>query len=165
MNPGTQPECNLILATPEHDFFLRTLYANTRQNEVPLCQWPKAHRDRFLAMQYEVQCEAYMKAYPKAAHHIMVLGQKPIGRLILNKEGRDHRVVDISIMQQYRGKGFGGSVLRQVIIEADACGASVSLHVLRGNPALHLYQKLGFKEATSDTVERLFLIREAAARA
>jgi ribosomal protein S18 acetylase RimI-like enzyme len=50
-------------------------------------------------------------------------------------------------MPEHRGRGIETALLRGLLAEADAAGKSVSIQVERVNPALRLYQRLGFAVA------------------
>lgn len=164
MTPRPQTSCSLRPAEDGDEAFLLALYNDTRRHEDPLCRWPKAHREKFLALQYEAQKESYAKAYPGASHRIVVLNRKPVGRLLLNWTAADVRVVDISLLEAFRNKGLGGALLRSLIAEADAKSLSVSLHALDGSPALRLYRRLGFEARPSSSPGRQFLVREPSVR-
>jgi len=45
----------------------------------------------------------------------------------------------------YRGRGYGHALMSAVMAGITNRGETPFLHVRTGNPALHLYQKLGFR--------------------
>ena len=50
---------------------------------------------------------------------------------------------NICLLPEYRGKGIGGALLRELIA---GCGHRVvKLQVFQNNPAIHLYRRLGFQ--------------------
>lgn len=52
----------------------------------------------------------------------------------------------ISLLEPYRGRGIGRSLLQQMLDELREAGyARASLSVQKQNPALHLYERLGFR--------------------
>ena len=52
----------------------------------------------------------------------------------------------ISLYEQYRGQGMGTAMMRQMLDELrDAGYFHASLSVQKDNPALHLYERLGFQ--------------------
>ena len=57
------------------------------------------------------------------------------------------RIVDIALLPEHRGGGVGTALLRDLLAEADAAGKRVTIHVERFNPALRLYERLGFSVA------------------
>lgn len=65
-------------------------------------------------------------------------------QLYIHRSSREHRIVDISLLPAYRGRGIGTRLLTSVIAEADSAGKPVSIHVEVFNPARRLYERLGF---------------------
>jgi ribosomal protein S18 acetylase RimI-like enzyme len=68
---------------------------------------------------------------------------EPARRLYLHRGDTEIRIVDIALLPEHRGKGVGTTLLRDVIAE----GKRVTIHVERMNPALRLYERLGFEVA------------------
>lgn len=61
--------------------------------------------------------------------------------------------LDIGVLRDARGQGIGSTLLRALLNHAQNQGInSISLSVVKGNPALHLYQKIGFQMAESGAV-------------
>jgi ribosomal protein S18 acetylase RimI-like enzyme len=75
---------------------------------------------------------------------------------------RARRIIDIAFLPAQRGKGFGDALLRDLMDEAAAAGQDVSIHVEKFNPAMRLYQRLGF--ATQEDKGVYDLMRWTAAR-
>lgn len=124
--------------------FLRDLYASTRSEELARVPWTDAQKIAFLHDQFRLQRAHYLDAYRDASFDLVLAGEIPIGRLCLFRGATDHRVVDVALMPEWRGRGVGGALLRCVQAEAGRLGRSVSIHVERVNPAKRLYERLGF---------------------
>jgi len=81
---------------------------------------------------------------------------RPLGAVwlrLLKDEERGFGYVDsrtpelgIAVLPEYRGKGIGADLLSRLIEAAADSYESISLSVAAENPALRLYQRLGFKE-------------------
>jgi ribosomal protein S18 acetylase RimI-like enzyme len=56
-----------------------------------------------------------------------------------------------------RGRGIGTELVKRLIKEAASAGRAVTLGVVKTNPALRLYQRLGFRITHND--ERKFYMR------
>jgi len=67
-----------------------------------------------------------------------------VGLLKLSRDGSDWEIIQFQLLSRLQGQGLGASVLKQVIAEALAAGAALKLSVLKANPALSLYERLGF---------------------
>src|SRR5262249_34084632 len=57
----------------------------------------------------------------------------------------------------YQGRGLGARLIRELLLAAQREGAAVRLSVLRANPALRLYQRLGFR-VVSETAHGFHLL-------
>lgn len=125
--------------------FLQALYASVRDEELRPTGWPEAQKSAFLTMQFQAQQRAYA-AYTETDYFIVQRGQQDIGRLYLQHQPEAISIVDISLMADTRGQGIGTDLLQAVFAQARAAHKAVQIHVEKFNPALRLYQRLGFVE-------------------
>jgi len=132
--------------------FLATLYASTRQEELAPVPWTDEQKQAFLQFQFEAQHTHYMQHFPDASYEIILLKNKPIGRLYLDRREDEIRIVDIALLQAYRNRGIGSQLLHTVFDEARAAGLLVRIHVEVNNPAMRLYQRLGFRKVNEDGI-------------
>ena len=130
--------------------FLYQLYASTRADEMAIVPWSDEEKDNFLRMQFNAQHTEYQKHFGDAEFNIVSLAGDPIGRVYLDRRDDEHRIVDIALLPQHRGKGIGGQLMQNLLEEAAAAEKPVRIHVERNNPAMRLYQRLGFHK-TGDT--------------
>jgi len=72
--------------------------------------------------------------------------KRPIGRLYLASIQAELRIVDISLLPEWRGQGIGTALLRGLCEQADRTGKTLRLHVVQHNRVLGLYRRLGFRE-------------------
>ena len=140
---------------------LYRVYASTRADELAVVPWDDAQKDAFLRRQFDAQDQWYREQYPRASFEVIVVDGEPAGRLYLNRGDAEIRIVDIALLPEHRGHGIGASLLRDLLAEADAAGRRVTIHVERLNPALRLYERLGFSVAEDKGVY-LFLERPPA---
>jgi GNAT superfamily N-acetyltransferase len=148
----TRPPIDLRPAGPADAEFLYRVYASTRYEELaPLC-WEPAQVEAFLRMQFRAQDAHYRQHYPDAAFDVILLGGVPAGRLYVDRWPDQIRVMDITLLPEFRGAGVGTLLLTRLQAEATADGRRVSIHVERFNPARRLYQRLGFIPAGSTGV-------------
>lgn len=89
-----------------------------------------------------------LKETPSFGGFVMVsyLDDFIVGAVVINQTGMkdyipENILVYIAIHQQHRGKGIGKQLVQQAIETADG---NIALHVEPDNPAIHLYEKLGF---------------------
>lgn len=111
--------------------------------------WTDLQKQEFLAMQFNAQFAHYQEHYPDAQRLIIERAGKPVGRLYVDRWPTQHRIVDIALAAEARGKGIGTAILGDLIQEADSAQKALSIHVEKNNPAMTLYRRLGF-ETTAD---------------
>jgi GNAT superfamily N-acetyltransferase len=131
--------------TPEDDSFLAGVYASTRAEELAVTGWSEEETAVFCRKQFDAQSAHYRENYPGASLQIIERAGAPIGRLYVARWEREIRIMDIALMPEHRGAGIGAQFLRELQDEARAAGKSLSIHVERFNPALRLYERMGFK--------------------
>lgn len=153
VSPGTLPPGLQWRGACDGDVpFLRLLYGDTRAAELAAVPWPEAVRCAFLDSQFTLQHQHYVTYYQPADYLVIEHAGTPIGRLYLHCTEREATVIDIALLDAWRGRGFGSALLREVQQAAvrDALDAVV-LHVeLRNHAALKLYERVGFV-AEADT--------------
>jgi ribosomal protein S18 acetylase RimI-like enzyme len=136
--------------TIDDEPFLRQLYAGTRAEEIALWNWPAQQAELFLRMQYDAQSRSYAYCYPGAEHSLLLAGDRPAGRIMVERTATVIHLVDISLLTEFRGQGNGTALLRELIEECKATGGKVVLHVLSNNLARRLYLRLGFRQVGGD---------------
>jgi ribosomal protein S18 acetylase RimI-like enzyme len=127
--------------------FLLQVYASTRLEELAVTGWNAAQINAFLTQQFAAQHAHYQTHYAGAQFSVIMDGDTPIGRLYVARWPREIRIVDIALLPDHRGRGVGRRLIEQIQAEGRASGRPVSIHVERMNPALRLYERLGFREA------------------
>lgn len=125
--------------------FLCQLYASTRAEELAQTRWSEAQKAEFLRMQFEAQHRHYLSHFSGAEFLLILRGENPIGRLYVERRVGEMRLIDIALLPQWRSQGLGSALMRDLMEEAQQDGVPVRLHVEKFNPALRLYQRLGFR--------------------
>ena len=108
--------------------------------------WDEGQKAAFVQMQFTAQHRYYLEQYAKAAFLIILRDGVPAGRLYVDRRPTDIRIIDIALLPEYRGRGIGSLLLKQVLTEAAQTDKRVSIHVERFNPAMRLYERLGFRQ-------------------
>lgn len=142
--PATKGGVKLRPAQPSDDAFLRAVYASTRAEEMTLVPWSEEQKAAFCDMQFTAQDTHYRQHYPTAEFLIIERGERPAGRLYVERWEKEIRIMDIALLPEHRGAQIGTKLLRELQEEAGAAGKTLSIHVEKFNPALRLYQRLGF---------------------
>ena len=99
----------------------------------------------FLRFQFDAQHNHYRQHYPNASYRIVVLDGEDIGRLYLDGGVEEIRLMDISLLRPYRGRGIGRALMQRILDAARSQKQFVSLHVEPDNIAKRLYLSLGFE--------------------
>ena len=138
------PHITLRPVTEEDLPLLECVYSSTRTEELAVVPWTDAQKSEFLNMQFRAQHADYQRNYPDASFRIIEADGSPVGRLYVQHRAEEIRIIDISLLPEHRGHGIGSLLLGNLIRESESRGKPLTIHVERQNPALHLYQRLGF---------------------
>lgn len=131
-------------ATAEDAEFLAAVYASTRAAELAVTDWSEAQKAQFCGQQSTAQDAHYRQHYPSAEFSIVEREGAAVGRLYVDRWEREIRIMDIALLPAHRGAGIGTELLRALQEQARAAGKALSIHVEKFNPALRLYERLGF---------------------
>ncbi len=114
--------------------------------------WDDDTRRAFLTEQFELQYRDHSSTYPNAEHDIILLDGTPIGRWYVERKPDYILAIDLMILPEYRGRGFGASIVRALQEEAALSGKRVVASVERWNPAWRLWERIGFRIIGDDGV-------------
>jgi len=90
---------------------------------------------------------------------VVCRGDEKLGLFKFVRGADEWTIVQIQILPAYQGRGFATDLIGKFLNQADSAGVPVKLSVLKGNPAINLYRRLGF-EVTA-TTETSFEMRRA----
>jgi len=127
-------------ASAADESWLRQLFAQLRglQHEL-LVACPE-----LLEQQWQLQRRVFASHYPDARTEVVLLEAAPVGALTWHQGTTAIRLLDIGLEERYRGQGLGERLLQELIGQAEQQDKALELAVMRHNPALRLYQRLGF---------------------
>lgn len=128
-------------ATDSDQPFLLALLASTRPE---LSLLDGVTRSMLLRMQYDAQLMHYRSQYPQMEASIVLADGQAAGRTCVARGPQEIRLLDISLLPEYRSRQIGRQLLAQLQGEAQQAGLPLRLHVRQDNPAQHLYRRLGF---------------------
>lgn len=126
---------------------LCAIYGSTRAEEMErVVDWSNDQKLAFVRQQFEAQHVYYQQNYIGAAFWIIQKEGQPIGRLYIDGNFIDGsiRIIDITLLPAYRNGGIGQSILQDILAYARQKEKPVTIHVESFNPALQLYERLGF---------------------
>jgi ribosomal protein S18 acetylase RimI-like enzyme len=133
------------IAPDDMELLLR-IYRSTREEELALVpDWTEEMKDSFIRHQFGAQHSWYQEHYVDAHFDVVLVDGVPAGRLYVHRRNREIRLVDITLLPEFRRGGLGTSLLRDLMAEGEAAGKPVTIHVEEFNPAKNLYERLGFR--------------------
>jgi len=105
----------------------------------------------------------YRADFPAATRWIVVADDVPVGRIMIDWSD-DAWLVDIALLPDRQGAGTGTAILHAYLEVVDRRGQRATLQVMRDNPALRLYERLGFVAVDAqDFAPHIDMIRAARA--
>lgn len=136
---GLRPE------NPEDIPFLRQLYYSVRKDESGYKELEPDTRALLLNQQFDLQHQHYRETYPQAWYTIITVNQNAAGRLYLAQLPDSFRVIDISLLPEYRSHGIGTQLFKNIQAQSMHSQLPIRLSVLKTEAAQNFYRKLGFQ--------------------
>lgn len=90
--------------TRKDEPFLFALYSEIRANELMIVPWDNHQKNAFLQQQFQLQQLHYTTNYKNACFQIIKLDEIPIGRIYVAELDDEIRIIDITILTEFRGK-------------------------------------------------------------
>ena len=134
-------------ATLADETFQLELYGSIRLDELAQSGWSEDQKQAFIKMQFDARQRHYDHKYPLADDNIILQGSRTIGRMLVDRSEQEIVLVDIALLPEHRNAGIGTRLVQSLLDEAVRTGKSVRLHVVTTNPAVRLYERLGFSTA------------------
>jgi ribosomal protein S18 acetylase RimI-like enzyme len=132
-------------ATEADEPFLLRVYASTREEELALVPWTDEQKSAFVGMQFAAQSAHYATHYAGMSADVVLVDGDPAGRLLVARWATEIRIVDVTLLPAFRGRGAGGELVAELMDEATEMAKRLSVHVERENRARGLYERLGFR--------------------
>ncbi|MGC2160910.1 MAG: GNAT family N-acetyltransferase [Silvibacterium sp.] len=108
---------------------------------------------RLLQMQYRGREMSYASQFPGAKEWLICLSDgKPVGRVLLDLQPGVMRLVDIGLLEVYRGQGIGKTIVQNLQQQCQDRRSELVLQVAQTSHAKNLYWQMGFTEAGHDAV-------------
>ena len=140
------PRITLRPIGPDDMELLLRVYRSTREEELAMVvDWTEEMKAAFVRQQFEAQHAWYQEHYQGATFEVILVDGAPAGRLYVHHRPDEIRLVDITFLPEFRGSGLGSSLLRDLLAEGEDAGKPVTIHVEIYNPAMRLYERLGFQ--------------------
>jgi len=143
---------SLRRATDADLAFLQSVYASTRMEELEVTGWSNEQKNEFCLSQFRAQDAHYRVHFPAAEYHVVQSEGHDVGRLSVDHRMDELHLIDLAILPDFRGKGIGTTLLKDFQRQAAAANIPLTIYVERYNPALRLYQRLGFQQVQDEGI-------------
>lgn len=131
--------------TPEDEEFLIAVYGRTREDELAQVEWAEGQKDQFVRWQYGLQQSEYRSRFPDYDYRVIVINDRPAGRIWVGSDHEQIRLLEIAIMPEFQNRGAGTILLRRLIDEASKANKFLRHMVfVLNNDAHRFYERLGF---------------------
>jgi ribosomal protein S18 acetylase RimI-like enzyme len=131
-------------ASPEDSEFLLLLKAST----LPELNMLGLDDDQFrsiIRIQFAAQEQEYWRSFPESTHLVVEAGGIRAGRLWVDRSETEIRILDISILPEFRRTGIGRSLYESLIAEARTARKRLKCSVsIFNQPSLLFHKQLGF---------------------
>jgi ribosomal protein S18 acetylase RimI-like enzyme len=148
---AASPVITLRPATAEDTAFLLKLFAGTR-DEFKMLIADENQLAALMSMQFNLQQQQYQDGYPDGQDNIILSNGLPVGRMFTSEGERAITLVDIALLPENRNAGIGRRLLDELLTAAAEKGKAATLHVFKTNPAQRLYERLGFRVTSEDSM-------------
>src|SRR5207245_6048427 len=100
--------------------------------------------------QFRAQDSYYREQFPNSEYKLMLLDEERVGRIIMFRDKSEIRILDITVLPQYRNAGIGTALIRKEMNDGAKSGLAVEIYVENTNPSLRLFERLGFSVIKED---------------
>lgn len=146
VRPSELRDVSLRPETDDDIPFLCAVYASTRCEELAAAPWSDEQKADFLRMQFDAQRQHYRSHYPADTRYdVIECGGERVGRWYEARLDGERRLMDVALLPGHRNRGIGTALVRELMGRAAGENERVTLHVEFFNPAMHLYENLGFR--------------------
>jgi GNAT superfamily N-acetyltransferase len=155
MTPDLPQPVALQPATDLDQPLLLRLFVEQREAVFVAAGLDEQQVEATLQSQFHFRSHAYARQHPSAEDHILVTSAGDrIGRVLIDWSTGIGRLIDFAILRSHQGLGIGTRILQHCLDEAVRRGCRLRLAVDRGNPAEHLYARMGFTVIDETPLQR-----------
>ena len=143
--------------TTEDKDFVYGLFCSVRAGELEYSNLDEAQKKQFLDHQFKAMHHTYGTRFPQGEHLIVVRRNKDVGRIYINENDDEIRLLDIIIAPEQRNKGIGADLLKMMMQRSNQINKVIRFYVWHSNfDAQRFYSRLGFVQVRDDNSYLLF---------
>ena len=142
----------LIPVSPSDYPLLFEIYVSSRAEEMKLAPWTDEQKHAFLESQFEAQDNHYHSIYPNGSYDLIKLEDQTAGRLYQAELDDEIRILDITVLPQFRNRGIGTFLLSEILETGKNKQKPVRIYLETYNPSQTLFTRLGFTAIADDGV-------------
>jgi GNAT superfamily N-acetyltransferase len=103
-----------------------------------------------LNLDRDVQANSFDQQWELAQVRILMMDSSDVGWIQSTTREDELFLAQIFVDRPFQGRGIGTQVMNRLIVEATEAGQVMCLDVVKINPALRLYERLGFRITGGD---------------
>lgn len=136
---------SLRFVEPDETEFWKEAFFDSIRDHFDALNLPEEHLQALLLQQFAAQKADYETHYPQAENYVIIFDEARAGRVILSTEHDDLHLIDIAVLSAFRRRGIGTGILKWLFDQSLRTKLPIRFYVEKNNPALDLYQRLGFE--------------------
>lgn len=146
-------DISLCPIEPQYNEFLFKVFKESRPELNLINDISEEQKTNIILQQFTMEHQQLIQMYPNAELNIVMLNKEPVGRIYINYGQTSVRILEIGVLEQYRGLGIGKKILTRVIKEAEKNEKTVNLQVAWFNQSAYtFYERIGFKVVENNGV-------------
>jgi ribosomal protein S18 acetylase RimI-like enzyme len=95
----------------------------------------------------DVERQKFEAFYNEGSTRVIVFDSKDVGWISVTSDDDETEIQQIYLSPRVQNKGIGTRIISDIIDEARASGRRVTLSTAKINPAIRLYERLGFRQS------------------
>lgn len=128
------------------------IYVSSRADELKFVPWTEEQKHGFLDSQFQAQQNHYSDNYPNGSFDLIKIEDQTAGRLYTAELDDEIRIIDITLLPQFRNRGIGTILLLQTLKDGEDKNKPVRIYLETYNPSQTLFSRLGFHSVSEDGV-------------
>ena len=121
----------------------------------------KSYVDEVWGWDEEFQREYFSNRFEPSNIELIIYESARIGAIEVRDREKELFIANLEILPRFQNRGVGSAILKRLIKDSGNRQESLTLQVLKGNPAKRLYKRFGFK-AVDSTETHIIMERSVA---